>query len=261
MIDNTNEYVALMRERAKGALPDMGCALRVTSLIKQILRDRFEGDGVRNVLDVGCAAGHFLRTFTRQNLRFSRYVGLEIDAAMVAAAQEIWAEEIRAGSASFVNRDLERFSPDGQFDFVICINAFMYFASAKRALANLLKATRRHLIVRSYFTDANYRIARAQTRLNHDKSAVDEIDAFDEDGNMRCFDYWNMYSKTYIAALVASIRPGATIQWLEDENVLSSLEEERRLKVSKRGATEVLGGLEVSYPFILPWQYLFVTVD
>ena len=262
MIDNTDEYIALMKARAMGALPDMGCALRVAELIKAkaMPAAMFDTNAV-DVLDVGCATGHFLRTFMRHELRFARYTGLEIDPAMWRAAQDTWAAEIRDGTAEFINEDLEHFVSRKQFDFVICVNAFMYFASAKTALSNLLRATRHHLIIRSYFTDSNYRIVRAQTRQNHDKSAYDELDVFDDEGNIRCYDFWNMYSCTYMEALVSSVDPAAKLEWIEDRNVVSSLEAESKLNIAKRGATQLLEGHEISYPFILPWKWLAITVS
>jgi hypothetical protein len=75
---------------------------------------------------------------------------------------------------------------------------------------------------------------------------------------MRCFDFWNIYSQTYIEQLVALLAPGAEVSWLEDRNFLDSLDQERGLSIKKRGATEVLQGHEISYPFILPWKYLAV---
>lgn len=246
-----------MKARAQGELPDMGCALRLASLLApDSARDGSVG---LEVLDVGCATGHFLRTFKRQNFPIRRYVGLEIDPAMVSAGEEVWGREIDAGEVRFIQQDLERFSTEQRFDVVVCINAFMYFASAKTALTNLMRAARKRLIVRSYFTDSNYRIVRAQTTRNHDKSQIDEIDIFDDAGNMRCYDFWNIYSFTYIEALVHSIDADARVQWIDDKNVLSSLEQERKLNVPKRGATEVLGEYEISFPFILPWKYLSIT--
>jgi hypothetical protein len=180
---------------------------------------------------------------------------------MVGAARQVWADNISSGTVEFINQDLERFASDRKFDFVICVNAFMYFASAKTALTNLLKATRRHLIIRSYFADSNYRIVRAQTKSNHDKSEIEEIDVFDEAGNMRCYDFWNIYSVAYMEALVRQIAPGAKLDWIEDRNILSSMEQERQLNISKRGATEVLEGYEIVYPFILPWKYLSISMD
>lgn len=211
------------------------------------------------LLDVGCATGHFRRTFVGRGLPLARYVGLEIDPAMVRAGSEVWSAEIDSGAVRFVNADLESFESDDTFDVVICVNAFMYFASAKRALRNLLRAARGgYLFVRSYFMDANYRIIRAQTALNHDKSSVSELDVFDDNGDIRCYDFWNIYSQTYIEQLIALLAPGAKVAWLPDKNVLSSLERERELSVKKRGATEVINDHEVSYPFILPWKYLAV---
>jgi SAM-dependent methyltransferase len=257
LINNTDDYVALMRARAAGTLPDMGCALRVAQLIKESWTG--PENRTRRVLDVGCATGHFRRTFDRFGLRVDRYVGLEIDPAMVRAGTEIWSREIASGSLELINGDLERFRSDETFDVVFCVNAFMYFASAKRALANLLHAARGgRLFVRSYFADANYRIIRAQTSLNHDKSSVSELDVFDDDGNMLSYDFWNIYSRTYIEQLVALLAPTAEVSWLEDRNVLESIEQERELNLKKRGATEVLQGCEISYPFILPWKYLSV---
>jgi len=233
----------------------MGCALRAAELIRAL------AVGSASVLDVGCATGHFLRTFTRERLPLSKYVGLEIDPGMVAAARDVWAGEITAGGAEFINGDLETFESARKYDFVICVNAFMYFASAKMALKNLMAAARGRVLVRSYFADANYRIVRAQTTLNHDKSAVEEIDVFDESGDMLCYDFWNIYSQTYIEAVVAKIDGSAKIEWLDDKNVLSSMAKERELSVKKRGATELLDGHEVSYPFILPWKYLSISVS
>jgi SAM-dependent methyltransferase len=260
VINNTSDYVSLMKARAEGTLPDMGCALRVTDLLRQTPGGFFTAAPGPSILDVGCATGHFLRTFIRQRLPLARYVGLEIDPGMVVAAREVWKREISVGTVEFVNEDLEKLAAPAAFDFVICVNAFMYFSSAKVALTNLIKATRHRLLIRSYFADANYRIVRAQTKQNHDKSQIEEIDAFDEAGNMLCYDFWNIYSQTYIEALVARIRPHAVLQWIEDKNVVASMEKERDLDLRKRGGTELLAGHEVSYPFILPWKYLSITL-
>jgi SAM-dependent methyltransferase len=260
VINNTEDYIALMKARAEGTLPDMGCALRVADLLRETPGGFFASAPGPSVLDVGCATGHFVRTFMRQGLPLSRYVGLEIDPAMIAAAREVWKREISVGAVDFVNEDLEKLATPGAFDFVICVNAFMYFSSAKVALTNLINATRHRLLIRSYFADANYRIVRAQTKRNHDKSQLEEIDAFDEAGNMLCYDFWTIYSNSYIEALVARISPRAELQWIEDRNVVASMEKERDFDLRKRGATEILAGHEVSYPFILPWKYLSITL-
>jgi SAM-dependent methyltransferase len=260
MINNTEEYISLQRKRAEGLLPDMGCSIRVTNLVNARTGTNDEQKQELDILDVGCATGHLYRTFIRRGVNISTYTGLEIDRGMVEAANEVWSGEIHKGKMEFINEDIEQFGGDRKFDFVICVNAFMYFASAEKALRKLMNMTLHHLIIRSYFTDFNYRIARAQTKQNHDKARLDEIDVFDAEGRMLCYDFWNMYSHSYIEALVAKIDPNAQIEWVEDENFLASIEEEGKLEVvKKRGATEIFQGQEISYPFFLPWRYLVVS--
>ena len=88
---------------------------------------------------------------------------------------------------------------------------------------------------------------------------LNEIDVFDEHGNILCYDFWNIYSYTYIESLITRIDPTARIKWIEDNNVIASIEEESNLGFSKRGATEIFEGHEISYPFFLPWKYLVIS--
>ena len=113
---------------------------------------------------------------------------------------------------------------------MICVNAFSTCLH-KNGFTKLMRAARHRVIIRSYFTESTYRIVRAQTTRNHDKSQVDELAAFDDAGNILCYDFWNMYSFTYMEALVRTIEPKARAEWIEDKNVLSSLEEERKLNL------------------------------
>lgn len=260
MIDNTDKYVELMRTRAVGSLPDMGSALRLADLLRQDVSTTRKNIGRVELLDIGCAAGHYLRTFMRTGLRLDSYCGVEIDPAMVAVAREVWRDEIRIGSVEFVNVDVRDFSPRKKFDFVVCMNAFMYFTSPKLALEKMIAMTKRRLLIRSYFSDSNYRIIRPQTKANHDKSEIEESAAFDDNGNIPKFDLWNIYSFEYIEALILRLSPHSRVKWLDDDNPVESINKEATLNLEKRGATKIIFGHEVSYPFILPWKYLSIRV-
>lgn len=259
MINNTYEYLSLQRRRALGDLPDMGCAIRVMNLINERIQISHDQKIGLDILDVGCAAGHFYRSFIRRGMNISTYTGIEIDSDMVNSAKDVWSNEIAEGKVSFINENIEQFSGDRKFGYVICVNAFMYFASAETALRKMMSMTQNYLIIRSYFTDANYRIIRAQTNKNHDKSNLDEVNVFDAQGNMLCYDFWNIYSQSYIQSVIIKIDPCAEISWIEDKNVVSSIEEESKLSLHKRGATEIFSGHEISYPFFLPWKYLVIS--
>ena len=92
-----SDYVDLMRKRAIGELPDMGCALRLGEVIEALNPAATRGQPIGRLLDVGCATGHYYRTFRNMGIPIREYVGLEIDEPMVDAAKDAWAQEIRRG--------------------------------------------------------------------------------------------------------------------------------------------------------------------
>jgi len=260
MILNTNDYVSLMRDRADGSLPSMGSAIRLAELLSEDISSSGGRTEHVSLLDVGCATGHYLRAFREKEIPLNKYCGIEIDPAMVSVANDIWRNEIDRGEVEIINVDIDQLQMDESFDYVLCMNAFMYFPSAMKTLSKLLSLAKKRVLIRSYFSEANYRIIRPQTQINHDKSSVDEADAFDDDGNIPESDLWNIYSFAYIESLVAKLNCSAKVEWVDDNNRLGSIIEEEHFQLEKRGATQVISGMEVSYPFILPWKYLSITL-
>jgi SAM-dependent methyltransferase len=254
-----SDYVDLMRKRAIGELPDMGCALRLGEVIEALSPAATRGEPIGRLLDVGCATGHYYRTFRNMGIPIREYIGLEIDEPMVDAAKHAWAQEIRKGQVRFVLDDIESSAPLPECDVLVCANSFMYYRSAKRVLRKFLAAAKQ-IIVRSYFADSNYRIIRAQSAQNNDSVDVDELDVVSDSGDILVGDFWNIYGFTYIERLVASIEPRAKVEWLEDRNKVESITAESGLGVVKRGGTQVVGGYEISYPLLQPWEILVVTV-
>jgi len=261
MRENTDAYLDLQKKRADGSLPEMGSACRVSEIIANKASHLEDEKLGIDILDVGCAAGHYYRSLIKRNLHLRKYTGLEVDVAMVSAANQIWSQEIREKKMCFINNSIEDFNAPHKFDFVMCINAFMYFSDGYDSLRRLMRISKKYLIIRSYFTNANYRIMRAQTSQNHDKSLFKESEIFDDNGNMRCYDFWNMYSFSYIESAAKRIDSKATVEWIADNNILSSIEEEQVLNIQKRGATEIVGNEEVVYPFFLPWKYLVINLN
>jgi SAM-dependent methyltransferase len=254
-----SEYVELMRKRAAGELPDMGCALRIGEVIKELVSKRHEEGTIDRLLDIGCATGHYYRTFSRMGIHMDEYVGLEIDADMVSAAEDVWQREMMQGKVRFVHDDIESPTALDEADVLVCANSFMYYNSAKRVLAKFLRSAK-HIVIRSYFAEGNYRIIRGQSAQNNDRVNVDELDLFSESGDILVGDFWNIYSFTYIERLVRMLNGGAHVQWLKDENKIESMNAESELGVAKRGGTQVIGGYEISYPLLQPWEILVITV-
>ena len=251
-----SEYIDLMRKRALGELPDMGCAIRMGEIIKELNGQKM----IPRLLDVGCATGHYYRTFRGMNVPIKEYLGLEIDADMVKAAEAVWKQEISEGKMRFVRDDIESSNPLERSDILICMNSFMYYKSAKRVLAKFLNSAQT-ILIRSYFADSNFRIIRGQSAQNNDRVDIDELDLFSEAGDLVSADFWTIYGTTYIEKLVKSLNPRASVKWLADENKIDSIKKEANLGVVKRGGTQVVGGYEISYPLLQPWEILQITIN
>ena len=253
---NLSEYVDLMAKRALGQLPEMGSAIRTVEILKDnnlITKEEI------SILDVGSATCHYLRSFLNHDIKVNLYAGVEIDKEMVNAAKSIWADSISKGEIILENSDAEKFELDKKFDICICCNAFMYFKSPYKALKNMIKHTKNNLLIRGYFSDKSYRILRSQTSSHHDKSKVKEADSFNMEGDLIAFDYWSIYSKEYIESVINKISPKSKIKWIEDKNYFHSINDEKDLNIKKRDGTFVLNNMEISYPFIQPWEYLLIS--
>ena len=256
MIDNTSEYISIQAKRAEGVLPEMGSSKRVLQIVlerNQNFKNNF------SVADIGCATGHLYKSFLKRNMNVSKYLGIEIDPNMIAEGIRIWKESILEKKVFFKNSNIEYLNSDEQFNFVICLNAFMYFSNVKKAFEKMLDITGNFLIIRGYFCNQNYRILRPQTIENHDKSKVSELDIYNEDGTIKIYDQWNIYSFSFIEKILNKIDKNLNIEWVEDNNPVETILEEESLNLKKRGATEIYNNMEVSYPFIQPWKYLIIS--
>ena len=254
-----SDYIELMRNRALGALPDMGCAIRISEII-QALKKESGDQSIDRLIDVGCATGHYFRTFQNMNLPIREYIGVDIDKDMIASAKSVWRENIENGRMRFLQDDIESPNPLDKADILICMNSFMYYKSAKKVLEKFLKSSK-IILIRSLFADSNFRILRGQSNQNNDAVDIDELELFSESGDLKSADFWTIYSFSYIERLVKQINPRADVVWLKDQNKIDSIQAESKLGVVKRGGTQVIGGYEISYPILQPWEILQIKVN
>ena len=194
------------------------------------------------------------------NIKIENYAGIEEDELMVKAGKEAWSDLINEGQLSINLGLADTFNLKRKFDICICINAFMYFESPYKSLRNMIKHTKNNLLIRGYFSETSYRILRSQTSAHNDRVKISEADSFDKAGNILCYDYWTIYSRDYITNVVKEIDPNASLEWIENKNNFNSIQKEKELNIEKRGATTILENMEISYPIILPWEYLLISL-
>lgn len=96
-----------------------------------------------SVLDVGCGTGPTTRSAAKLVAPGGRAVGTDLSPMMIAAAQQLAAEQPDAPQPEWVAADAETYDfGAGQFDVVLSRFGVMFFPDPQAAFANLLRATR-----------------------------------------------------------------------------------------------------------------------
>ena len=113
------------------ALGDPGLLRAATDEVVELLRRaRLLGAG-RDVLDIGCGIGRFEAALAAE---VRSAVGIDISAAMIAAARERCAGLPNVSFAQCSGRDLSMFA-DASFDLVLAVDSFPYLVQSGMALA------------------------------------------------------------------------------------------------------------------------------
>ena len=113
---------------------------RRADILERKLLDRFlqRYPGVRTILEVGCATGHFTRWFDAQGLWT---VGLEVSPVMLN-------EAVCHGDSRYLRADaLELPFVDGAFDLVALITSLEFIPNVNQALAEAVRVARRGLLL------------------------------------------------------------------------------------------------------------------
>ncbi|MCE9595977.1 MAG: methyltransferase domain-containing protein [Planctomycetes bacterium] len=105
-----------------------------------LLPARLDG---KSVLDVGCFLGHFSHECLRRGAK--SVTAMELNPDRLRQARTI--AEILGLDIDFVRGDIERGTPKGPFDWVLCLNVVHHLKDPIRGLDNLVRATRERLVL------------------------------------------------------------------------------------------------------------------
>lgn len=181
------EYGQVFYRRATGDLPEMESSKAVARVLTDHLRD---GD---RLLDVGCGAGHYLRSIRRVARGHVGYTGLDGAALYAALGARAFAEE---PDASFLAGDAFSLPfADRVFDVAMSNNVFLHLPSIARPLRELARVAKRLVVVRTLVGHRSFRIQEV-------RGTGDE---FDDDATPKAFNWYNIYSEAYVHELAARI--------------------------------------------------------
>lgn len=248
----TNEsYAEVLFKRATGALPEM----ETSKALAKLLKSRVKESDI--VCDVGCGAGHFLRSFLREwDVPFS-YMGIEYTPLFLHKALEAWKHQPQASFKQGSVFDIPR--EDQSSDITVCSNVLTHMPTIVKPVEELIRITKRTLVIRSTLGDRSYRIQQVFNRSFWPYTHVDVKDEFEDDGTPRSFSYENIHSKGYFESVVKRFAPSARVEFIADDQFDPARINQDAGAGDRPISTKVVGGQEVYGYLLLP--HTFAVID
>lgn len=240
----SEEYGQLFFERATGGAEEMESSKAAATRLAAILK---QGD---LLADVGCGGGHYLRSLRRVIGPSFQYLGLDATPRYIELARQAFASD---PLASFEVADAFGLAQaDRSADVTLCANLLLHLPTAAKPLAELVRITRRRVLVRMLVADASYVVKRVTP-------AADGAD-FDENGEPRTFHFLNIYSEAYVRNRLALSGRVKDVRFELDRDFGAArvADSKALLKASAWNATEVTAGMQRSGMLLMPWTWVDV---
>ncbi len=213
-------YGDLMRRRALGEELEMESAKQLVRLMKDIYQPGMV------ILDVGCGAGHFIRTLKQLDGNL-RYCGLDITQPYLGIAQQVWSStppcEFVCGNA------FELPIKSDSCDIVTCVTVLQNLPEYHTPVRELFRVSREVMIIRLLLSDFTHIIKRYE-------------------GHNSEFVYYNIWSTEELTDYVYDL--GARqVDVLPDEfNV--------KLERTHSTSTYTYGDLQINGNIVMTWKWV-----
>ncbi len=244
--DEEQSYGDTLYRRAIGELPEMESSKKMA---KEVARVFQAGD---SLCDVGCGAGHYLRSLEQTLPAGFGYQGVDATANYVALAQKAFADRPKT---NFIQSDIFAIElPDRSQDIVMCNNVLLHLPSIRIPLAELVRIARKTVFVRFMVGDRSFQIKDIHPQVLGDE--------FDDDDAPRGFHFYNIYSRDYVNHLVGRI-PGVGKWTITRDNdfdparILASTSDHN----GAIDASGILGGYQVNGYILQPWSVLEISLS
>jgi ubiquinone/menaquinone biosynthesis C-methylase UbiE len=245
--DKDEKYGDVLYKRAVGELPEMESSKKIAHLVKQYIKSD------SNVLDVGCGAGHYLRSLRREIGTNFKYVGIDATQNYINQARKAFEHDL---NSTFLLADIFDIGlEDCSHDIVMCNNVFLHLPSIRKPLAELTRVAKDYVIVRLLAGSRSFQI-KDIAPPKHEQLE------FSTDGEPVAWHYYNIYSYSYIETLLSSI-PKVKSWTIKPD--FDYVEENITKSVLEHGmahdASTILGGYQVNGYILQPWSIIEITID
>jgi len=246
--EKNKDYLNVSIKRSKGKLPDMEVAKAYTKIINKIKNKKI------SILDVGCLTGHFNRTFRKYLKKEYTYTGVDPWKIHIDAAKKVWKN---SKNTSFKLGWAQKIPyKKSQFDVVICSNVLTHIPEIKKPLKEMLRTTKKFLILRTPVHNKSYRIQMVLNSKWFKYTNVKPENEFDGFGEPRVYEYYDVHSFEYLKSTIKKISPKFKIKFIKD--IFFSAKNIQDKKAKKLNKTVVINGQQVSDLLILPHYFVVI---
>ena len=148
--------------------------------------------------------------------------------------------------------------PANHFDVVMCNNVLYHLPSIVQPISELLRVTRRIVVIRTLIGERSFYIKEVLSNLRDPNSQVPPESEFDDHGEPVSFSYLNIYSRAYFESVIRNIESGATINIMEDTFFEpAAIEEDWGIRKFPN-ATRILAGNQVNGHVMLPFHFVVI---
>ena len=248
--DNHHAYGELLYKRAIGELEEM----ESSKALCQILA-RFYVKEMR-LADIGCGAGHYLRSLRQRLDHNINYTGVDATKYYLSLAKKAFPANAEFKLGDIFNIPLA----DNAFDIVMSNNVLLHLPPfPNKAIAELMRISKKYVVIRTVFGERDYIVQelRYNDELSSDNTNSNEYDEIAKTGEMRNFNYFNMYTEQYFRHAINAINPTAKVEIINDD----MWNEYDNTKLTTTTGTKVVGNTQVSGNLILDWKFIVITKD
>ncbi len=248
--ENNFNNAKVYYDRATGKKPEMEVSKAIANLIKKKIKNN------DSILDVGCACGHYYRSIKKRVKNNFFYTGTDPYKIFLDKAQIAWKND---SNVNFVKGDIYNLPfKKSEFEISICSNVFIHLNKIKKPLEELLRVTKRTIVIRTVVYDVSYKVQLVYNKKWWKNTNVRPKDEFDKNGNPRAFSYFNILSKDFLKETINSIDKKAKVKFIKDvffntSSINKSIKNEKRPL-----ATRVLGKEQFSGCLMQPHYFVII---
>jgi ubiquinone/menaquinone biosynthesis C-methylase UbiE len=245
--ERNSQYLKLSVDRSRGKLPEMEVAKAYSKIILDTKLKDF------SILDVGCLTGHFFYSFNKRIKKNFTYSGIDPWKRHIDSAKKIWNKN---KETDFKIGWAQKIPYKKKFDVVICSNVLTHIPEIVTPIKEMLRVTKKYLILRTPIHDKSYRIQMVLNSKWFKYTNVHPSKEFDNKGNPVAYEYFDVHSKEFISSVIKKISPKSKIKFVKDN--FFSKKSIMNKKEKKIASTTIINGMQVADLLILPHNFVII---